>query len=462
MELLESGVLTASRTIALVTELEAVPDDLARQIDAELAHVLALLPVWRIEQEVRRLVLRLDPEAAAARAAAKNADRAVQLTPDADDQALVALTGPAVPLTRWYATLDARARALKASGDPRTLDALRFDLATSTFPCDTHPPADATRQEGTRTDAATDAPGDRDVPADSVARPAVDQAADPSGGSTGLGGAAGLRPSFVEAASLDCRRSRPVQAHVIVPVETALGLSNEPAWLDGYGWISAPTCRLLLIDAELRQVCAKAGTGEIVDLPAGAHRPPPTPTGLRDSLLDLVLRDVELSDVGWRSEPQHDPTDRLREYVTLRDRTCDGPTGARVSASRSHLDHDRRWPDGPTAAWNLTARSNRTHQHKHAGWTPLRTATGTLWISPAGQLVQVPRHTQPPPGIDPGPPGGAGASPCLPEPDELAHLDCTQLTASTDDRPVLPIAERDETRWTWLDGSQQVEDAVPF
>jgi hypothetical protein len=69
-----------------------------------------------------------------------------------------------------------------------------------------------------------------------------------------------------------------VQAHVIVPVETALGLSNEPAWLDGYGWISAPTCRLLLIDAELRQICAKSGSGELVDLPTapvGHHRHPP-------------------------------------------------------------------------------------------------------------------------------------------------------------------------------------------
>ena len=247
-----------------------------------------------------------------------------------------------------------------------------------------------------------------------------------------------------------------MQAHVIVPVETALGLSNEPAWLDGYGWISAPTCRLLLIDAELRQICVKAGSGEFVDLPTGTRRPPPTPTGLRQSLLDMVLNDVELSDLGWRTEPQHDPTDRLAEYVTLRDRSCDGPTGARVSASRSHLDHDRPWPDGPTAAWNLTARSNRTHQHKHHGWTPLRTPTGTVWISPAGQLVQTPRHSQPPPGIDPDAPDAPAH---LPDPDDLAHLDQTQLTAPGDHPPVLPTGERDQTQWTWLQGSHHSDDS---
>jgi len=430
MGLLEAGVLTVPRAVALVTELEVASDDIARLVDAELAHVIALLPVWRIEQEVRRAVLRLDPDGAAARVAAKNAGRAVTFTPDADDQALVSLTGPAVPLTRWYATVDARARALKAAGDPRTLDALRFDLATSSYPCDTHAPADPTQPPA-----------------------AVDNRADPAG-EIGAGAApesapAGLRPSFVEAA-VGCRMSRPVQAHVIVPVETPLGLSNEPAWLEGYGWISAPTCRLLLVDAELRQVCAKTGTGELVDLPAGVHRPPPTPTGLRNSLLAMVLTDVELSDVGWRTEPQHDPTDRLREYVTVRDRACDGPTGARVPANRAELDHDEPWPHGPTAAWNLAARGARTHQHKHNGWTPLRTATSTLWISPAGQLIEMPRHTTPPPGTDVDP----GHEPTLPDPDDLAHLDQLQLTAPSDnDRPVLPHSEKDRTDWTWLDGN---------
>ncbi len=103
-----------------------------------------LLPTWRIEDEVRKAALRLDPDSAAQRTAAKNAGRGVELHPTHDDQAWVGLSGPAVPLTRWYTTLDAKARALKAAGDPRTLDALRFDLATSTYPCDTHSPADPT------------------------------------------------------------------------------------------------------------------------------------------------------------------------------------------------------------------------------------------------------------------------------------------------------------------------------
>ena len=243
--------------------------------------------------------------------------------------------------------------------------------------------------------------------------------------------------------------SRPVQAHIGVPVETALGLSNDPAWMDGYGWLSAPTSRQLLLDAELRRVCVQAGTGQLVDLSDRDLRPPPTPTGLRNSLLTMILADLECDDVGWREEPRHDPSDRLRDYIRLRDRFCDGPTSARVTATRADLDHDDPWPAGPTAAWNLTARGRRTHQHKHHGWTPLRTPTSTLWLSPAGQLVEVPRHTTPPPGIDTRPHDAR-----LPDPDELHLLDQLQLTTSNDSPPWLPTTERDRTQWQILDGSE--------
>ena len=271
----------------------------------------------------------------------------------------------------------------------------------------------------------------------------------------GAGALAGLRPSFVEAASTDCRRSRPVQASIVVPVETALGLSNEPGWLAGYGFVSAPTCRLLLVDAQLRRVCAQAGTGQVVDLADRAFRPPPSPAGVRAALLDLVLADVTLSGIADRVEPDHDPSASLRELVELRDRGDDGPTGTRTPAVGCHLDHTVPYPHGPTAAWNLAVRGRRTHQLKHYGWIPLRTPTTTIWTSPAGQLIEVPRHTTPPPGIDPDQHGQVQAS--LPDPDELDLLDRAQLEAPTDDHPPwLPDSERDTTTWTWLGSNDDI------
>lgn len=416
LALLTEGRITVARARTLVDELTPYDDDLARQLDELLAERVAGLPAWRIVQEVRRAAARLDPEAAALRTAAKNADRSLQLEPLADDQALVLVQGPAVPVTRWYETVDARARALKQAGDPRTLAQLRFDLATSTYPCATHAPDDPT--------AAQSAP-------------------------------AGLRANHVEAASTDCRLSRPVQASITVPVETGLGLSNEPGWLDGYGWVSAPTARLLLVDAELRRVCTRTGTGELVDLAGRDVRPPPTPARLRQALLDMVLEPIVAGDVAARVEDQHDPSPPLRALVALRDRYCDGPTGTRTPAFRCDLDHDTAHPTGPTAAWNLRARSRRTHLLKHDGWTPLSTGTSTIWFSPAGQVIEVPHHSGPTAGVD----TDARAEAVLPDAGDLAALDRQQLEHEDGpQRPCISPGDRPPpTEWAVFH-----DDDLPF
>ena len=439
---LEEGLLPAHRAQAFVRELEGLDDDLAGRLDALLGERLSRWAPARIEKEVRAAAARLDADAVAARAADKNTDRSVQLIPDADDQATVVISGPAVPLVRWHDQLDRRARALRAAGDPRTLDQLRFDLAAGSYPCAAH------------------------VPADLGAGTAAPLVADPAPADDAAISAFGLRPSFTEAAPTDCRRSRPTQVNLALPVETSLGLSNEPGWLDGYGWLSAPTCRQLLIDAELRRICVQSGTGQLVDVDNQLIRPEPTPAGVRQSVLDLVLDDLTLgrdptgADPGrppddhpaWREEPQHDPSISLIRFVRLRDRICDGPTQSWIPADRADLDHNERWPDGPTAAWNLAARGRRTHLLKHYGWTPLRTATSTIWISPAGQTVEVERFQLRPPGVDRDCDGYLG-EPALPEPDALHALDLEQLTPRDPDDlpPRVPREERPEpTEWVWL------------
>ncbi len=441
---LDAGVLPAHRAQAFLRELDGFDDRLAAQLDRVLGHKVGRWTPTRIGNEVRAAAARLDAEAVAARAASKNASRRVELVPDADDQATVILTGPAVPLVRWHGELDRRARALRAAGDPRTLDQLRFDLAVGSFPCAVHVPADPTAPASTPTQAS-----------------AADDAAI---------SAFGLRPGFVEPASTDCRRSRPVAANLTVPVETSLGLSNEPGWLDGYGWISAPTCRLLLVDAELRRLCVQAGTGQLVTVDGRLVRPDPTPAGLRRSVLDMVLDDLTLGrgpdpdadpggppddDPAWREEPQHDPSIELARYVQLRDRFCDGPTQSWIPAAKADLDHDDPWPTGPTAAWNLVARGRRTHLLKHHGWTALRTPTSTIWISPAGQTIETDRASTAPPGIDPDHDGWLGDI-TVPDPEDLHALDLEQLTPRDDDDlpPWVPAGEGPPaTDWHWLNDS---------
>ena len=450
LDLLHGGRITVARARVFVDELQPYDDAVAGQLDCDLAADVARLAPWRIRELVRRAVLALDPDAAAVRTAQQSAARGVTLEPQADGQACVVVTGPAVPLTRWHATLDARARALRAAGDPRNLDALRFDLTVSAFPCTAHSPASNDAESCDAPGAATGA-----VPSD--AAPPVALGTATAGAIPADDGAlAGSRLSGVEPASTDCRMSRPVQAMIVVPVETALGLSNEPAWLDGYGWIDAPTSRTLLVDAELRRVCADRTTGQPLDLAPQDLRPPPSPQGVHTLLVDIIRSDITMTDTTWRHEAAHDPSDPLRRFTTLRDRTCDGPTQTRTRASTCDLDHDQAWPLGPTAAWNLVSRSRRTHGLKHLGWTPLRTATSTIWTSPAGQVVDVPRAQVPPPGVDHDPTGRPAD---LPDPDELADLDHQQLTATDDDLPPwLPAEPSAPTTWAILDGS----DDPPF
>ncbi|MCU1672864.1 MAG: endonuclease [Frankiales bacterium] len=355
LALVRAGQLPDYSAKVLVEETASCAPAVRGLVDAELAERACRLSPARIREAVRRIELRHDADAAAARAAKAARARGVQLYADRDDQATLVLSGPALPLTRHYEDLTARARAARAAGDVRSLDALRFDLAL---------------------------------------------------------------PALADAASLeDRRRQRPVQVLLHLPVTTALGLDNEPGWLTGYGWVSAPQCRQWLPLAELRQVCVNGG--QVVDVADRVVRSGPTPAGVRDAVLAMVSDPGPITEKTWRTELQHDPGPALRGFVDIRDVVCDGPTGARVPAARCDHDHDLRYPDGPTAAWNLKARAGRTHLLKHRGWTPLRTGTSTLWISPAGQLVEVDNFPGPAPELDP--------EAELPDPDELHALDALML-----------------------------------
>ncbi len=64
-----------------------------------------------------------------------------------------------------------------------------------------------------------------------------------------------------------------VVVHVHVPMATALGLSDEPGDLAGYGPISAGTVRLLLPDARLRRVLVDACSGQPLHVDARTTAP---------------------------------------------------------------------------------------------------------------------------------------------------------------------------------------------
>lgn len=374
MALVEAGSLPQYHARVLVEECVGLDPDAIRAVEAEVAERACRLSPSRIREAVRKIELRYDADAAAVRAAKAARGRSVQVVSQPDGQASLIMSGPALAIVQVYERLTADARAARAAGDPRGVDALRFDLAA----------------EGLAGDAEATVP-----------------------------------LATVPGAPLmtgDRRCSRPIRANIQVPVTTGLGLSNDPGWLDGYGWISAPQCREWLTLAELRLICVST-SGQVVDVADRVVRPTPTPTAVRAALLDLVEHPGDISAKTYEEQPRYEPSRALTEFVDIRDVVCDGPTGRRVAAARSDKDHDIPYPDGPTAAWNLTVRARRTHGLKHRGWTPLRTPTSTLWFSPAGQIVEVEHWTGPPPEID--------LDAVLPDPDDLHAVDAELVREPT-------------------------------
>ncbi|MCW2777351.1 MAG: hypothetical protein JWN17_1076, partial [Frankiales bacterium] len=127
--LLRSGDLPVPQMRALVEETWTAGASTLARIDAEVGSRATRLSPSRVRDAARKVLLREEAEAVAVRAAKAAADRQVRRRPLADDQAEIVLVGPAVPVAQAYDALDAEARALRAAGDGRTLDALRFDLA---------------------------------------------------------------------------------------------------------------------------------------------------------------------------------------------------------------------------------------------------------------------------------------------------------------------------------------------
>jgi hypothetical protein len=184
----------------------------------------------------------------------------------------------------------------------------------------------------------------------------------------------------------------PVTVNLHLPMATALDLTDAPGHLEGHGPLHGRRIRQLLPDARLREVYVDRDTGLPLGAQPKAHLRRPGQAEVAD--LARRLKPVVLID---EAEPQHDPSTLLAEFVKLRDQRCDGP-GCTMPATRCDLDHETRYPDGPTAEWNLRGRSRRCHNAKHGDWQALRDPDGhTDWTSPTGRTYTSQPFWQPPP-----------------------------------------------------------------
>jgi hypothetical protein len=153
----------------------------------------------------------------------------------------------------------------------------------------------------------------------------------------------------------------PAHVNITVPLDTLLGVSEEPGDLDGYGPITAHTVRALAAhsDSLWRRLLTAPDTGLLVKTDPHTYR----------------------------------PTAELRRHVSARDGHCSFPTCS-MPAARTDLDHIvpfnhiRPERGGPSTPENLQALCRRHHRLKtHGGWDVHYSETGgnTVWTSPAGR-----------------------------------------------------------------------------
>ncbi|WP_460463624.1 HNH endonuclease signature motif containing protein, partial [Arthrobacter pigmenti] len=143
------------------------------------------------------------------------------------------------------------------------------------------------------------------------------------------------------------------EVFVVVPVLTLMGLSDEPADLEGYGPIDEDTARELAVNApSFKRLLTHPETGALLSYGRNRYGVP------KD----------------------------LQNMVRLRDRRCRG-VGCNRAARTCEIDHSMPYPRGATEESNLKALCKLNHLLKTAKlWTDVQHRDGRVeWTSPAGR-----------------------------------------------------------------------------
>lgn len=179
---LERGGICASRASVIVEQSRTLPDEAVLAFEAEILAVAEDLNRPRLTARCRRLREKLHPESLTARRVKAASDRCVAFEPDRDGMAWFSAYLPAEQALALHTTVDAVARTLRSGDDPRTLPQLRADVLADML--------------------------------------------------LGAGGPSGAR-------------SPAARIVVTVPVFSLMGITDEPAELEGYGPIPADAARRL-------------------------------------------------------------------------------------------------------------------------------------------------------------------------------------------------------------------------
>ncbi len=304
MGLLEAGEISWMQAKAVVEVTDILDPLLAVQVEAEVAPRMASLACGQTRRALHRSVARLDPDGVELRHQDRKREREITHREIGDGMAHWGACLPADQAAQLDQAVDAHARTLLESSEG--VDAEEWTLAQR------------------RVDALFDLV---------VNRPA------------GVGPSGGRSAAIVQ---------------VTVPMDSLLGIEEEPGQLKGYGPITASQARRLAFaqDSVWRRLLTAPGTGMVVKTDPTTYK----------------------------------PTAETARHVIARDEVCMFPS-CQMPAHRCDLDHvepfDHEDPGagGATTPENLIPLCRRHHLLKHrTDWRVEREEmTGAVtWTAPSG------------------------------------------------------------------------------
>ncbi|MEW1948737.1 DUF222 domain-containing protein [Pseudarthrobacter sp902506025] len=316
LEALQAGAISWSHAVVMADETACLDPDGAAALEAHFLDPDAPdpargcpvggLPAHRFKAKARTWRERHQAGSIEKRHAKGVAERRVEFRPDQDGMAWLSAYLPADQALAGWNRLTAAARGMQGPDEPRSMPQLRAD----TF-------ADAILTNGTSTGTGNEAGTDQ-----------------PS---------SGIR----------------AQVLVTVPVHSLLGLTDEPAMLDGYGPIPPSMARAL--------VAGGAGSfyRVLVDPRDGAP--------------------LEIGRTSYRV------TGAMRAWLRMRDGKCPFP-GCSNNSLDNDADHILAWANGgPTGISNLGQPCPKHHKLRHTtAWkpTPATKNEPPGWTSPTGRHYQ--------------------------------------------------------------------------
>ena len=321
---LQSGTISWQHALVMVDETASLDPAGAAALEAHFldpkaptppaAAGVGDMPAYRFKAKARTWRERHHAESFEKRHAKGMADRRVEYRPDQDGMAWLSAYLPADEALSGWNRLTALSRGMQGPDEGRSLTQLRADTFSQSL-----------LSAGAR---AGNSPGNRD------------------GNRAGAGTGADAGPSTLIHA----------QVLITVPVFSLMGLTDEPAMLDGYGPIPPSMARDLVANG------AGSFYRVLVDPRDGAP--------------------LEIGRTSYRL------TKPMRNWLRMRDGKCPFP-GCSNHSLDNEADHILAWHQGGTTGIsNLGQPCRKHHKLRHTtGWKPTPATQGEPpgWTSPSGR-----------------------------------------------------------------------------